>query len=396
MTEQADKTERKHHPYSPSTLQAREACPKYQPTQSENEASIMGTLQHNAVESDLDDNRIPDYKALVVAQCKELALERIASFGPGAKVLREIYLPVDDAVIQEREGGLWEGTTGGYLDLGIINAEETHAEIIDWKFGRNAVTDAKDNLQGISYMLGIKKMFPKLRTCRVLFFQPHIDHESDHLFDVSVPDSFYLRVRTVVARAVEAGKNPADFSLARATVGTCLFCSLVGVCPKVAELVIQVGKKYAPLAVPEDINTVSLEDPKQVAEGMKLAQVVKLWAESFRKNATTKAANDEDFIPEGYVLYPKRNIKILHARKTGEIAKRFIAPEHADKVDSLYDVAITSLDELIELTSPRGKKTKAVEDFRAALVDEGAAAMGQSFSVLRMATDKDSGKHATS
>jgi hypothetical protein len=359
----------------------------------------MGTLQHNAVESDADDNRIPDYKALVVAQCKDLAFERIAAFGPGVKVVREIYLPVDDEVmpIPAEKGHattFFKGTTGGYLDLGIINAEETHAEIIDWKFGKNAVTNAEDNLQGICYMLGLKKIYPKLKTCRVLFFQPPIDHESEHTFDITVPDSYLLRVRTVVLRAVEAARNPDDFSMARATLGTCLFCSLVGRCPRVAELAIQVGKKYAPLAVPEDINTVTLEDPVQVSVGMKLAQVVKLWAESFRKNATQKAINDEDFIPAGYVLVPGQRLNIKHAKKVGEIAKRFLPPEHQDKVEALYDITLTPLDELIELVAPRGSKEKTQAAFRAALVDEGAAEMGKSYASLRMATDKDSGNKA--
>src|SRR5204862_8093193 len=140
----------------------------------------------------------------------------------------------------------------------------------------------------------------------------------------------------------------------------CLFCSLVGVCPKVAELAIQVGRKYAPLVVPDDIDTVSLEDPAKVAAGMKLAQVVKLWAESFRKNATVKAQTDEDFIPEGYVLIPSQKIKLLHPRKVGEIAKKFLPPEHAEKIEALYDIKITPLDTLIELMAARGKKEKTV------------------------------------
>lgn len=390
--------DRQHHPYSPSTLQCREACPKYSPTQSENEASIMGTLQHNAVESDQDDDRIPDYKAMVVAQCKEMASEHIAAFGFGATVLKEVYLPIDDEVIKVKtpEGSLepdhFLGTTAGYLDLGIVSADETHAEIIDWKFGRNAVTNAEDNLQGISYMLGLKKIYPKLKTCRVLFFQPHIDHESSHIFDISIPEAFHLRVRTVVARAVEAGKNPADFSMARATVGTCLFCSLVGLCPKVAELVIQVGKKYAPLVVPDDINTVTLEDPAQVSAGMKLAQVVHLWAESFRKNATQRATNDEEFLPEGYTLVRQQRLSIRSAKKVGDIAKRFVPPEHAEKIEALYDITLTPLDKLIELVAPRGQKEKTSGAFRQALIDEGAAEMGNPYSVLRLSVDADKKK----
>lgn len=410
--------DRIHHPYSPSTLQAREACPKYQPTHNENEASVMGTMQHTAVESDMDDDRIPDYRALAVVQCKEFAAQRIAAY-PGCTVLREVYLPVDDEWIAMEDGkpigtsmsgpryaGLnrtvrpkadfFHGTTAGYLDIGIISADETQAEIIDWKFGRWVVSSAEDNLQGISYMLGLKKKFPKLKTCIVRFIQPHIDYESSHTFDISNPDSFLLRVRAVVLRAVEAGKVDEDFSTARATVGTCLFCSLVGKCPKVAELVIQVGRKYAPMVVPDDINTVTLGDPTKVGQGLKLAQVVSTWAESYRKNATQKTLNSEEFLPDGYILVPGQRTVIKDARKVGEIAKRFLSPEHADKVEALYDITLTPLDKLISTVAARNTKEKTVEAFRDAIVAEGAAVMGAPYAFLRLATDKDSGKTAKS
>ena len=56
--------ERIHHPYSPSKLQALEACPKYEGVQNDNPASAMGTAQHDIVESGLDNPRIPDAKAM--------------------------------------------------------------------------------------------------------------------------------------------------------------------------------------------------------------------------------------------------------------------------------------------------------------------------------------------
>ena len=407
--------DRIHHPYSPSTLQCREACPKYVPTQSENEASVMGTLQHSAVESDLDDDRIQDYQALAVKQCKDFAESRIALY-PGCTVLREVYLPVDnrfvlgaeemrEVVNVDPDTGLqsvgfrlglrpFYGTTAGYLDIGLVTADETHAEIIDWKFGKNAVTDAKDNLQGISYMLGLKKKYPKLKTCLVRFLQPHIDHETSHTFDISDPAPFLLRVRAVVLRAVEAANAAADFSLARPTIGTCLFCNLVGRCPKVAELVIQVGKKYAPMLVPDDINTTTLADPAKVSQGMKLAQVVSCWAESFRKNASQKAINSEDFIPEGYILVSNQRTVIKNSRAVGEAAKKFLPSEDAERVEALYDISLTPLDKLISTRSPRGSKEATVEAFRAAIVESGAAEMGTPYSFLRLANDKDSGKTA--
>jgi hypothetical protein len=57
-------TKRVHHPYSPSKLQCLEACPCYESTNNENEASATGTKQHGVVESGIDDASLPDYKAL--------------------------------------------------------------------------------------------------------------------------------------------------------------------------------------------------------------------------------------------------------------------------------------------------------------------------------------------
>lgn len=375
----------------------------------------MGTMQHTAVESDLDDDRIPDYRAMAVAQCKEFAEQRVAAY-PGCTVLREEYLPVDNRFVMgepvmrevfntDPDTGLesvgfrhcprpFYGTTAGYLDIGIVSVDGTQAEIIDWKFGRNAVTNADDNLQGISYMLGLKKRFPKLKTCLVRFIQPHIDHETSHTFNIENPDSYLLRVRTVVLRAIEAAKTPDDYSSARPTIGTCLFCSHVGRCTKVAELVIQVGKKYAPLAVPDDINTTTLADPAKVSQGMKLAQVVSIWAESYRKNASQKSINEENFIPEGYILVQGTRTKIKNARAVGDTAKKFLKPEDTEKVEALYDIALTPLDKLISTSAARNTKEKTVEAFRAAIVENGAAEMGNPYAFLRLSTDKDSGKTA--
>lgn len=388
---------RVHHPFSPSTLQAREACPKYSPAQSDNEASVMGTLQHDAVDSGMDDDRIPDYRAAAVAECMRFVDERMKLY-PGGQLLKEQYLPIDEEKIRVyvsrptptgsvTESMEFEGTTAGYVDVAIVSADETKGELLDWKFGRNAVTHAKDNLQGIAYMLGLKRKFPKLKECTIFFIQPHIDHVTTHTFDLSNPDSYLLRIRTVVRRAMRAQSEESDFSTARPTIGTCLFCNLVGSCPKVAELVIQVGRKFAPLVVPESVNTTTLRDPAQVSMGLKLAQVVQVWAEAYRAQATAKSLESDTFVPEGYVLVPSQKLGITNAKGVGETAKKFLPPEDADKVEALYDISLTPLDKLISLRAERGSKDKTVEKFRMTIVAEGHAKLGKQFAYLRMAPD---------
>lgn len=402
--------DRIHHPFSPSSLPSRAACPKYENRNSTNEAAIMGSIQHNMVETQTDDHRVSDKHAAAVAQCIIFAEERLALY-PGGRTLREVYLPIDDDVIVidvhtierfdivtddgqispgfrgKRTRQVFDGTTAGFLDEAIISADETEAEIIDWKFGKNAVTDAKDNLQGIAYMLGLKRIIPTLRKCRVIFMQPHIDELSEHLFDLSPEshDNLYLRVKTVVARSVEAHRRPDDFSTARPNVGTCLFCNLVGRCPKVAELVIELGQKYRPLSVPLNVNPSTISDPKDVDAGIRLSDVVKTWAEAFRRQATEKTIENFDFVPEGYTLVTTTKRSIVDSRAVGNIAKTFIPTERHGEVEKLYSIALGPLEEMISEGAARGQKEKTVEEFGARLLDAKAVELGNPFAFLRQA-----------
>jgi hypothetical protein len=418
MNNEVPNTERVHHPYSPSSLQSREACPKFQNRNSTNEAAVFGTIQHDAVERGQDDSRLSDDRASAVADCMIFCDER-ASHYPGGTILKEAYLPIDEEVIVitvksierfdivtedgqvcpgfrqgETKHHVFEGTTAGFLDFAVISADETEADIVDYKFGRNAVTSAEDNLQGIAYMLGLKKRFPKLRKCRVSFIQPHIDEMSEHTFGLSDTSEFYLRIRVVVGRSIAAAANPHDFSSARPNVGTCLFCALVGKCTKVGDLMLKLGQKYKPLAIPANVNPTTLSDPKDVDMGIRLADVVKVWAEAFRRQATEKTIENMDFVPEGYTLVTMQKRKILHSRNFAKIAKDFLPEPMWKEVDNLFDIPITPVEDLISASAPRGSKEACVEAFGAKLIEAGVVELGNPFAFLRQSKKSDKGKVA--
>jgi hypothetical protein len=413
-----NETPRIHHPYSPSSLQSREACPKFQNRNSTNEAAIFGTIQHDAVERGADDNRLSDDRAAAVADCMLFCEERAFGY-PGGTILKEAYLPIDDEVIVitvksierfdiltedgqvspgfrqgETKHVVFEGTTAGYLDFAVISADGTEADIVDYKFGRNAVTSAEDNLQGIAYMLGLKKMFPKLRKCRVSFIQPHIDEMSEHTFDLSDCSSYHLRIRVVVGRSIAAAANPHDFSSAKPNVGTCLFCALVGKCPAVAALALKVGQKYKPLEIPANVNPTTIFDPKDVDMGIRLADVLKIWAEAFRRQATEKTIENMDFIPDGYTLVTMQKRKILDSRKFADAAKEFLPEELRAEIEKLFDIPITPVEDLISASAPRGQKEKTVEEFGQRVEDAGIVELGNPFAFLRQSKKSDKTKVA--
>jgi len=380
---------RVHHPYSPSSLQMREGCPKFEQREGEvHEMAKVGTRQHDAVDSKIDDPKLPDYRAAAVINCIEFAEERFKMY-PGGTMLKEQYLPVDDQKI-----GSFQGTTAGYADVVLVSADQIEAEVIDWKFGNNAVEEAKNNLQGIAYALGVIKAFPKVKKVIVRFIMPHLDYTTEHTFIAADFDTMLVRVRTVVMRAIEARKDPEDFSMATPNTSSCLFCGLIGKCPKVAEVALKLGKKYRPLEIPETVTPSMVSNSKDAALGIKLAAIVATWAEAFRRQATARTVEDPDFIPEGYTLVESQRRAVVKARQLGEIAKNYIPAEHQHLVDELFDVPIGELEKLVSTWALRGAKEKTVEDFGKAAIAGGAIELGKPFSFLRQSRVQDDKKVA--
>lgn len=383
----SDATTRVHHPYSPSKLQALEACPKYQSRQTESKASRDGTAQHDAAEAGEDSNLLDDHQAIAVAECLAYT-DNIAKGYPGGTILKEVYLPIDEEVVESPQGP-FVGTTAGYLDWAIISKDETEAEIVDFKFGQHAVESAENNLQGMAYMLGAKKIFPKLRRCTVRFVMPHRDEVDIHTFELTDEKvaEIHVRIRTVVGRAVVANSTP-SFELANPNLGACLFCSRIGECSKVGEVALKVGHKFSPLQVPANVNPSLLYDTKDTSFGIKVAQVLETWSKSFRAAATEKSISDPDFIPDGYNLIPMQRRKVVNARLLADISKEFITPENQPEIEKLFDIPIGHVEDLIKLSTVRGQKTKMVEAFGDKLLALGAVEPGQPYAILKQTTTK--------
>lgn len=378
-------SQRTHHPFSPSQLQALESCPCYEGSQSENQAAFLGTLQHEAVDRLTDDPRLSDERAFAVADCITYA-EHVAANYRNPRILRELYMPIDEEAYVVEVGGklqLVTTTTGGFADIVIISEDETEGDIIDWKFGRNAVTEAKTNLQGIAYLLGVFRMFPNLKKIRVRFLMPHLDQTSEHTFTSEEFADLTLRVKVVVSRA-RVAREAKTFETARPNVGACMFCANIGKCPAVAELALKLGRKYAPAQIPDNVSPTLIADPRQVEIGIRLADIVKTWAEAFRRQATEKTLCDLTFIPDGYKLVQMPGkIRVLDEPGLENVARQFLPPEHHEALAKLRDIPITKIDELISLISRRGEKEATVERFRDALVEAGVVTRGDPFPVLR-------------
>jgi hypothetical protein len=401
---------RVHHPYSPSSLQAREACPCFDPEQSDDanrlRAAVRGTLQHEGVElwvgEGKDDLRLNDIEAAAVKDCVSYARMVLDKAGKGARLVTEIYVPIDSLKVLGRGSDNrvrhFVGTTAGYLDLAILNADCTEADLLDWKFGAWDVEPAETNRQFHAYLLGLLKLYPTLRKVRVHIVMPHRDELDKHEFNRSEFPGLLLEIKTIVSRAVNvrtfAGDTAKiDWAKANPTVSGCLFCAHKGHCDKLAEVALSLGKKFAPLQVPADITPSTIRDPKNAGLGVQVASVVKAWAEAYRAQATLKTVETKDFVPEGYTLVKSVKRQIVDKSKLLEVARQFLSPQ---EIEAALEVTLGPLDDAVSTKAPRGSKQDAVDTFSELLKQAEAIKDGDPIYSLRLAkkpkTETEKGK----
>lgn len=397
---QPEHSERVHHPYSPSSLQSREACPCYDGEDSGDEnrirAAIRGTLQHEAMETGADNHQLTDVEWAAVRDCSSYVAVLKNELGEGFHEIVEPYVPIDDQTIQGRgsDGQVraFKGTTAGYLDLALLNKDKTFAHIVDWKFGRWEVEDAETNRQGHAYLLGLYKMFPTLRKVKVHFVMPARDEVTVAVFEESSFKRLHVEISAVVARAVKAHgdlKGEPDFAQATPTVSGCLFCRHKGSCSALHAMAIKVGHKYDPVRVPEEIQPSLISDPKFAGEGIKVAALMEAWAKAYRKQATDRAVNDEDFIPEGYDLVKMERREIINKEAFKQTAQEFIPESSFEQVwESATKISFGPVEDAINDLAPRGHKKEAVEAFSEKLENNEATKLGDPYFVLKLKTKK--------
>jgi hypothetical protein len=428
---------REHHPYSPSTLQNLEACPCYLSKQAEtpHERTTAGTRAHGVAETGVDDNRLDDDDAAAAAECLDFVDQRrqlmeeararevqkiaLTLINPYATPdhseektaqaekyvlaileLKETYLPIDDLEFKEKiyttvkgtdgkdypftKEVIVKGTTAGYIDHGFVSHDRKYAELFDWKFGFWPVEQADNNLQGLAYCLGIMRAHPQLERVMFFFKQPHLQTLSQVLVTRDQVPALYLRIQVVVAKARTA-RQEKNFATANPMVPVCNFCANIATCPAVTALACRVGNKFHPLAIPENITPSMLHNTRDTTLGLALAQVVAVWAKSYKTQITDRILRGEADIPPGQTLQQRADREIVDRDKYKEIALKHITEkQYADACS----VTFGKVEEIIKDKAPRGLKTATLEVFNKELADSGAVIRGQPYTFLRAIPEK--------
>lgn len=388
MTTTYSKTveERPHHPYSPSSLQSLEACSYYLNRQQKTKhaRTIAGDKGHKSVETGVDDATLSDDDLLAVAEAADFSAARKAQMelsGPVTE-LKELYLPIDDLVFDDAES-----TTAGYCDLALVSHDRKYAELIDYKFGYWSVEGAKNNLQALAYILGLFKHIPTLERIAFFFKLPNIDQVTSTEVTRDQIPAIYLRIQVVVEKARIARKDP-TFSNAKPHCPLCSFCAHLGTCPKVESLMLQVAQKFYPLEFPNDITPMQIQDRHNTGLAMRLAQVAKAWAESYRSRQTARVIEGEADLPEGHHLETRQgNREVVNQEAFKQVALRFITPE---EYASLCPVpGFGDIEEKINAKAVKGTKKATLKNFADLLEAEKAVSRGQPYSFLKVTNDRE-------
>jgi hypothetical protein len=384
-------SERLHHPYSPSTLPNLEWCPCYRSRQSETPhvRTVAGTRAHGVTETGEDDQRLSDEDAVAAAECldfleqrRQLMREAAQRAGSAETVqeLKETYLPIDDIPYDD-----CQSTTAGYIDRALISHDKKYAEGFDWKFGMWPVESPLNNLQVISYSLGLFHHLPSLERTRFWIKQPHLEvTKSAEFLRAEVP-SLYLRVKTVVARAWKARKSK-RFTAAKPGVPVCTFCDNLGTCDKVCKFACQVGRKFYPLEIPEDISPSTLCGRDQAAMGLRLAGVVKVWAEAYRRQITDRILRREMDLPPGQKIQTMSKRELVDLQKYKASALKYLTEA---EFDSTLETTFGAVETLIQDKAPRGVKKTTLEEFQRETEAVGAIRRGAEFGFLRAVAEKE-------
>jgi hypothetical protein len=168
-------------------------------------------------------------------------------------------------------------------------------------------------------------------------------------------------------------------------VPVCNFCSRLGTCSEVRKIVCEVGKKFHPLAIPEDITPTKVIDSENTSLALILASVVSVWSKAFKTQVTDRILRREAEVPPGYMMATRKERTVADAAKMRSITLAYMTDEELAQIS---EFSRTKAAEIIGEKAPRGQKGAMVDEYKKRLISEGALQEGIPYSFLKVASAK--------
>ena len=350
---------KKHAEFPPSSLSMFEKCPSYIPEAGEDKIWAQeGTAMHEAMETGKLDG-LDGEQRVCVEKCWEVFEEETRG---ATHVHKELTLEIA------------EGTTFGTADLIALWGDK--AFIGDAKFGRTRVTQAKDNLQGWAYAVGLFEKHSELKEIAVMFVQPRLDMVTSHTFN-RAKDFLRLKNRIdVIISEAKAARKSKKKNFYKPNETSCLYCGQRAVCPAVSKLVIPVAKsidetleKSIPkLIEPSQLKTPALRSKGEVTRRIleKWCEAVKKWCDAVKEHNVSAAVSGEE-VPGYSIKYRKNPRKILSIDAAYEAVKEKMSRKEFEElcsvsISALVEKLLAKADETISAGKLRDQLVGKLEE----------------------------------
>lgn len=257
----------KHHPnYSPSSLDRRRLCPASMKMEAEaiaqgclsedSEYAEEGIFLHKCAQNltyEIDNRKCDDEQKELVSGCIEFTT-MYAQSKEGAELSYEVPVEITGSDFSE--------LTFGTIDVLIIWPDKT-AVIVDYKFGRGEVPEAKDNLQLKAYALGVMQKFG-VDYVEAHILQPRLKFHSSHTFR----DAGNLLLEIEEIKKICESDSP-EFCPG---IQQCKYCAAQLCCPESIKEVERIADTKAVMKI-EHITDIT--DEKTISELYSKAQLAK-------------------------------------------------------------------------------------------------------------------------
>lgn len=344
----------KHARYSPSRLEALEACPCFEymktPTKDGEETPAeRGTRLHKLVETgDKQYVRDPDDMELYQKVVTLLDGMKMSGGTDGLEELTEIQVHLDEL-------------TYGTVDKVLMWKAQKKAKVIDWKFIRaQNVSLPKDNLQLQCYVGGVFEMFPEIEEIEAYVAAPQINWLPDtHIYTRADLPAIRDRVEKVTMVCADPFKKPTQCDL-------CNNCANASRCPALGNTAVVVASNIG-LPMPSTFAPESLAIPEDRAKAYIIAKALANWGDQVTKNVN-EWVRQGNTLPGHSTVTRKGNMKVTDVEASVVALRKLLSDSDILKAMSLSITKITDV-----VAEKEGKKTarETVENLLVGLTERG-------------------------
>tara|TARA_R100000808_G_scaffold24260_1_gene55422 strand:+ start:5502 stop:6557 length:1056 start_codon:yes stop_codon:yes gene_type:complete len=329
-----------HAKISPSSLNYRKQCRAYEPTHTDNAAATEGTLLHAAIENEFFD--------ALDAEQMELVNKCLGFLKPMKKGADEIH---NELRVNIEMG---PHTTFGTADVVIIKGNLCY--LVDFKFGRNSVPDASQNLQAAAYALGVFDAFPAIDEIQVWFLLPRRD-ETSHC---TLHRKDLVKVRKTLETLYD---EVTQASPPRTPSSACQYCNLAGECSELTGSALSLKSGLEPITIPDDKMPSEMTPEVLDTIALPLARVMGAWCDAVKRRATELAMNGHEF--DNHKLVTRaRAVNIDDVQCAYEQVKDIIPLDDFLRATKL---SVSQLRSVAKSLAPRGKGKAAAEEINSRL-----------------------------